>query len=111
MTPVTDASTAIGDLRRFLTSGSIASTVLELLGVALIANGLRLLYPPAMWVFVGVACFATSYVVEATDRTARTHGTTSQELTTSNENDTSPHTQESTSHDDDDDAGGTGPGY
>jgi hypothetical protein len=68
---VTEASAAIGlrrigDLWRLLASGSFASTALELLGVALIANGLRLLYPPAMWVFLGVACFAASYAIEAT---------------------------------------------
>jgi hypothetical protein len=86
MTPVTDASAAIGprqtghfvrsagrigDLWRLLTSGSIASTALELLGVALMTNGLRLVYVPAMWVFLGVACFVWSYLIEATARRAQ----------------------------------------
>ena len=66
---VTEASTAIGprrigDLWRLLASGSFASTALELLGVGLMVNGLRLVYVPAAWLFGGFACFAVSFALE-----------------------------------------------
>ena len=40
------------------------ATVSEVLGVAAVAYGLWLIYPPAMWIWIGVAAFGVSYALE-----------------------------------------------